>query len=585
MPIKTPGSISNLRREAAHRLGRQPSGNPEIQAPRHLQQAFQELQIQQIELELQNEQLKRSESRMAEGLERYTDLFDFAPVGYFTLIANSTIRQVNLTGASLVGMDRADLVNRRFVLLLPAGLRAGFNDFLKQVFAGESNCRGEFELSSPTQATRTISVEARCVHPWVECRAVVVDVTKRNQVDQLLRRNEALFSDLIQQAPVGVYVVDSELRLQKANPMALAALGGIHPLIGRDWPEIVHLLWPKRTADQIVGHFRHTLDTGDPYIMPEFVERREDTGAKEIYDWQIQRITLPNGDHGVVCFFNNITERKRAEGARQKLEILAVSNQKLKREIVRRQGLQKALIQSERHARELLGKSQQLQKKVRRMSHQIVQAQEKLRDEISHELHDKVSQLLLGINVRLGVFVREVETHPKNLRRAILPLRRLVAKSVRTVHQYSVELRPLMLDELGLIPALRSYIDSIPQRKGREIRFSAVPGVEALSNAKRTVIFRVAQEALSNVIQHARARVVTVDIREVPGGVCLEIADDGCGFLLAGLDSAKWADRLGVVGMRERVEMVGGRFSVVSGPGNGTTVCAEVPRGKFKKLP
>ena len=153
----------------------------------------------------------------------------------------------------------------------------------------------------------------------------------------MLRRNEALFSALVAQAPVGVYVVDARLRLQQVNPMAVPVFKHVRPLIGRDFSEVIHLLWPRRVADQVVRRFRHTLKTGEPYQSSEFAERRRDTGVKEVYEWQIQRVTLPAGEQGVVCFFSDITERKRTETAQRRLEVMTASNRKLEREIVRRQ--------------------------------------------------------------------------------------------------------------------------------------------------------------------------------------------------------------------------------------------------------
>ncbi|HEY4989761.1 MAG TPA: ATP-binding protein, partial [Opitutaceae bacterium] len=155
-----------------------------------------------------------------------------------------------------------------------------------------------------------------------------------------------------------------------------------------------------------------------------------------------------------------------------------------------------------------------------------------------------------------------------------------VQKSVRVVHDFARELRPPMLDDLGLIPALNTYIVDFSKRNRLRIRFAAYFGVEVLDGDKRTVIYRVAQEALANVAKHARASVVKVLIKKARNGVCLEISDNGKAFDVSRLSSAEWDNRLGVTGMRERVEMVGGRFSVVSASGAGTTIRAEIPSGK-----
>lgn len=569
----------DLRRRAERRLREQPAKPMSVADHAHAQRTLQELQIHQIELELQNEELKLTKAEVDAGLEKFTELYDYAPVGYFTLSTNGTIHQVNLTGTSMVGVQRSRLVGQRFGLLLAPAQRPAFNDFLKQVFDGDARHAADFELLRSDQPPLNVNIEAKRQINDVECHAMVVDVTKRRQAENIMHRNEELLSALLSQAPIGVYVVDDQLRLIQVNPHALPIFKNVHPLIGRDFVEVHRQLWPRRVSDPIVAQFRHTLKTGEAYQAPEFVERRKDTQIVEAYEWQIQRVTLPTGDHRVVAFFNDITERKRAEDNQRRIEVLAASNAKLKKEIIHREAVEAALTKSEQLAQKLLKQSRQLQKNLRQMSHQNLLALENQRKEISHELHDKISQVLIGINVRLSVFTRTTSVDP----RAIAPVRQLVEKSVKIVHDYARELRPAMLDQLGLIPALRTYIDDIPKRRGQEIHFTASPGVEVLDNDKRTILYRVAQEALVNVAKHARAHVVNISLKKHRGSVRLEIMDDGKSFDVELLASPQWSHRLGLTGMRERVEMANGVFKIVSAPGKGTMIRAELPIGKGRK--
>jgi PAS domain S-box-containing protein len=566
----------DLRRRAENRLREMPAKTKRATNAADAQRALQELQIHQIELELQNEELKLTKSEVDAGLEKYTDLYDFAPVGYFTLSSDGSIQQVNLTGTSMVGVQRSRLLGQRFGALLEPRDRRAFNAFLTQVFVQDEKQSGDFELLRQDQPPLIVNIAAKRQINEKECHAVVMDITDRKKVEDILRRNEALFSALLNQAPFGVYVVDDQLRLVQINPRAMPLFNNIEPLIGRCFEEVIRLLWPKRVAEAAEKRFRHTLKTGEPYQSPEFVERRKDTQVTEAYEWQIQRVTLPSGDHRVVCFFNDITERKLAEDNKRRVEVLAASNEMLRQEITRREAVEAALTMSEQHAHALLNQSRMLQKKLRESSHQNLLALENQRKEISHELHDKISQVLIGINVRLAVFTRTAGVDAQ----AMAPVRELVEQSVHIIHEYARELRPAMLDQLGLIPTLRTYIDEIPKRKGRQIDFSASPDVEALDNDKRTVLYRVAQEALVNVAKHAQAHHVGVSLRLARGGVCLEITDDGKSFDVDLLSSPQWSRRLGLAGMRERVEMVNGVFSIVSKRGKGTTIRAVIPVGK-----
>ena len=278
----------------------------------------------------------------------------------------------------------------------------------------------------------------------------------------------------------------------------------------------------------------------------------------------------------------DITARKQAEEAQRHIDILGATNRKLQAEIIRRRDVENSLRKSEERAHQLLGHSRHLQGKLRQMSHQILLVQENQRREISRELHDEISQLLLSINVHLAIFDSSEASNPKSFRRNITRVRWLVEKSVRVVHDFARELRPPMLDDLGLIPALTTYVSDFSKRKGLKVRFTAYSGVEALEGDRRTVLYRVAQEALANVAKHARASAVKVLICKVPEGVSLEISDNGKAFDVGRLTSSAWGDRLGVTGMRERVEMVGGQFSVESALGAGTTIRAVIPFGLAK---
>ena len=217
----------------------------------------------------------------------------------------------------------------------------------------------DLPLESQTGRHQEVEVVANLYqedgHSVIQCN--IRDITARKLAEDMSRRNGILFSSLIEQAPVGVYVVDADFRLQQVNPTAMPVFQNVHPLIGRDFREIMRAVWPRRVADQIISEFRHTLETGEPYRSPEFAERRRDLGVKEVYEWQIQRVTLPADEYGVVCFFDNITERTEAEAAQRRLDVLSASNLKLKQEIVRRQAVEEDLRSARQEQSRLLKQS------------------------------------------------------------------------------------------------------------------------------------------------------------------------------------------------------------------------------------
>jgi signal transduction histidine kinase len=141
------------------------------------------------------------------------------------------------------------------------------------------------------------------------------------------------------------------------------------------------------------------------------------------------------------------------------------------------------------------------------------------------------------------------------------------------------------LDDLGLIPALQTFLKGFTTRTGVHVRLTTFAGIERLDSNRRTVLFRVAQEALTNVARHARASRVEVSLQKGPGCVRMQIQDDGRSFRVERVARARGTRRLGLLGMRERLEMVGGRFGVESAPGKGTTITAQIPIGKVGALP
>ena len=141
------------------------------------------------------------------------------------------------------------------------------------------------------------------------------DAIERMQAEQGLRHRTEQFEALLDNAPLGVYLVDADLRIRQVNPVARPVFGDIPDLIGRDFDEVIHILWAKPYADEIVRLFRHTLETGEPYFTAEHVEQRLDRGMTEYYEWRINRIPLPDGRHGVVCYFRDISAEVQARMA------------------------------------------------------------------------------------------------------------------------------------------------------------------------------------------------------------------------------------------------------------------------------
>ncbi len=147
----------------------------------------------------------------------------------------------------------------------------------------------------------------------------------RKQAEEDLRRRTEQFETLLNAAPLGVYLVDGDFRIRAVNPPALSAFENIPNLIGTDFEGFMRVRWPQEYADEILNRFRHTLETGEPYLVSEWSRWGSQDGDRTTYEWQINRIPLPEGGYGVVCYFRDITDRKRIEDRERQMTTEAVA--------------------------------------------------------------------------------------------------------------------------------------------------------------------------------------------------------------------------------------------------------------------
>jgi PAS domain S-box-containing protein len=139
------------------------------------------------------------------------------------------------------------------------------------------------------------------------------NITERKKAEQAVQYHSAEIESLLNAAPLGVYLVDADFKIREVNPIARTVFGDIAGgVIGRDFDEVIHLLWKKQYADEVVRIFRRTLETGEPYVTPDRAEYRIDRNVTEYYEWRLDRITLPDGRYGVVCYFRDISQQVQA---------------------------------------------------------------------------------------------------------------------------------------------------------------------------------------------------------------------------------------------------------------------------------
>lgn len=227
------------------------------------------------------------------------------------------------------------------------------------------------------------------------------------------------------------------------------------------------------------------------------------------------------------------------------------------------------LTESQRFERELLETNRQLQE----LSRSLQSVREEQRTRISRELHDELGQLLTGIRLEVSWLGGRLPAGLHELTDKIASIKNQIDQTIASVRRISSELRPLVLDDLGLAAAINWYVDQFSARTGILVELALPPDDPPRGDAVATTLFRILQESLTNIARHAEAKRIEIKLRFTNDLWVLTVRDDGVGFEL---DPGKRGD-IGLVGMRERAQASGGRFSLQTMPGRGTLVEVSIP--------
>jgi PAS domain S-box-containing protein len=363
-----------------------------------------------------------------------------------------------------------------------------------------------------------------------------------SSAEYALQVSELRYRRLFETAQDGILILNADTgKIDDVNPFLTDMLGYSRAqLMGNRLWDIV----PFKNVDASKAEFRELQR--ESYVRYEDVPLETRDGRAINVEF-VSNIYQVNGDRVVQCNIRDITKRRQAE-------------EKLK----------------------------EYSRKLQVLSRRLVEAQETERRTIARELHDEIGQALTVMQLNLQAMLQApgAEALSPRLRENLL----VVDHVLEQVRDISFNLRPLILDDLGLEPALRWFTKRQAALVGLAVRFHADPLAHRLTPVIETECFRVAQEALTNVVRHARAKKVAVELRQSAGKLQLHVRDDGIGFDVAAVrkQSVRGAS-LGLLSMEERVALAGGGLEFKSVPGKGTDVHAWFPlkwkkgSAKFKK--
>ena len=362
---------------------------------------------------------------------------------------------------------------------------------------------------------------------------ITQDISERKQMEDALRQGEAILDALFQVSPVGLAILDRDLRFQRVNE-TLAAINGLTPdeHLDKSPAEVMPELAPK-----LEPGIRQVLETGEASFNHEV------------------RGPIPGQDSAVGYWQANYFPIRDEAGRISQLGAVVLD------------------ITDCRRAEESL----------RRLSGRLMELQDQERRRIARELHDSIGQCLVALKMDLEMVERELLSHPvtSSARRALTESLELAQQCSTDTRTISYLLHPPLLDERGVASAIRWYADGFAQRSGIKLSLDLPPDGTRLPQPLETTLFRMVQESLTNIHRHSESSVAEIRLLIDAENVILEVKDKGRGMPSARLNRYNGNARaigVGISGMRERVRQLGGSLDIQSSPGD-TVVRATLPVG------
>ena len=502
---------------------------------------------------------------------RYSDHFEFAPVGYFTFDRSGVIIDVNPEGALLLGTDRNSLISKPISAFIASDSRDVFDSHSQELFKSRQKQTCDLKLLGGNGITHWVQLESVAIRngngELGQIRAVIFKITDRKLAEDALRRardeleqmvfertadlekinaqlrtqifecenaeaalreSENKYSTLVEDALIGVYI-NKDGKIEFANDKFVAIYGySKNELIGMDSTMLVH---PEDRP--LVKELQKKRLRGEK--VPSEYEIR---GLKKNGDtiWVMRSLSLINYQDGpaISGVVQDMTKRRKAE---------------------------EALRESD--------------KELRILSNQLLSTEEKERKRIARELHDGIGQALSAIKFSVENSLRELRNSPDHAEfkslETVIPL---TQKTIEEVRRIVKDLRPSILDDLGILATInwfcrefQNVYSGIRIKREIEIHENDIPP------PLKTAIYRILQEALNNVAKHSQADLVQLFLQKTDNRVELTIHDNGAGFDLSEAISLIPSRRgFGLASMRERAELSGASFDIKSAEREGTTI-------------
>ena len=473
-------------------------------------------------------QVLKAQKEVEESENRLRTIFNNEPECIKLLDSKGHLLDMNPAGLSMIEADSLEQVKNKSVLgIINEDYRIPFANLCENVFKGNPG-KLLFRITGLKGTPRWMETHAVPMRDGsgkiAALLAVTRDITDKKETEEELIKNERKYRTLVEQAIDAIALYDANGKLLDVNTGAIR-------LLGYSREELQQMsLKDVLTEDEIkVRPVQYeVLKTGKSTVKQRAMRKKDGT----IVQTEVRSQQLPDGRF--LSVIRDLTDRFKAE-------------EELKESY----------------------------KAIRTLTNHLQKVREEERAHIAREIHDELGQQLTVLKMDVAWLNKKMDAAEESpLKIKMKELLSMLDGTVKTVRRISSELRPSLLDDMGLFAAMEWHLEDFSRRTGLETSLLADKEPEKLPDNIKTGLYRIFQESLTNVARHANATKVVVKT-EVKGKVLvLSIEDNGNGFDISTIKSKK---TLGILGMQERSSMMGGEYSITSTPGKGTTIVVSVP--------
>ena len=521
-------------------------------SPEEKQQLVHELQVHQIELEMQNEELRRAQAELAQSRDRFNHLYDFAPVGYVTLDPDGTVLEANLTLATMLGVERSQLVGGKFTRFVARESQDALYLHQHAMLGDDAQKACDLSLRRPDRRTFAARMETISIRDGVSgaChyRSAIIDTTEHNKAEQALRESEERFRGTFDNAAVGIAHVAPDGRWLKVNDKLCQIVGyDRQQLLAKTFQDITHTDDVSANLALLQRALAGEIQT---YALEHRYIRNDGSAVWVNLTTSLLREPQTQAPLFFISVVENITKRKRAEDELRRFA------EDLERRVAER-------------TVELMASQEQL----RALAERTHKLQEEERAQLARELHDEFGAAFTALKVDLHWIMARLPKSVDGVEEKAQVMSDLIDNSVESVRRTASLLRPRLLDDFGLVAAIDWQTAEFQRRTGIQC-VTRLPDEIDLDQALSTALYRILQETLTNVARHAKATRVHVGLQIDGGKVLLDVQDNGIGF---DPEMAMNDRSFGLFGVQERAYAFGGQVRFESRPLHGATVMVEIP--------